>query len=140
MTFNYRIVPLVGRPAPARLCWMGQQISAGLRVVQLSEQDVAISRGDKALPPIAGFLHVEGPAVVTSVRQVCEGLEIRMFNPADVEVTAKLDTTDWPEGPLSPKTVQPVDLESNPLGPTEKLDRVFELNLRPKQIATLRLV
>ena len=140
MTFHYRIMPLTGRPEPARLCWMGQQISAGLRAVQLSERDVVIHQVDKVLPPTASFLRVEGQVVVSSLRQVDEAMEIRLFNPTGLAIKAKLDTTGWPEGACAPKNVQPVDFESNPIGPAEKLNRTFELNLGSKQIATFRLL
>ena len=86
--FRYWIVPVAGEVDRVRLCDLGQQLAAGLRDVQLRPQDVRFFRADLArggvdatLPAVAGFLSVEGPAVVTSIRQVGEGLEVRMFNP-----------------------------------------------------------
>jgi alpha-mannosidase/mannosylglycerate hydrolase len=140
MVFRYWIVPLHGKPDVSRLCRMGQQILAGLRDVQLRGRDVAQYAAGGNLPPIGGWFEVDGSAVVTSIRQVGEGLEVRMFNPTNEQTTAGLR-----QGKLScvgclPKKVECVDFESRPVEHGASLsDEVCQVPLGPKQIVTLRL-
>jgi alpha-mannosidase/mannosylglycerate hydrolase len=134
LTFDYRIVPLNGAPDRARLCALGQQLSARLRTAQLRAADQAIYRTERTLPPTDSFLRVSGAAVVTSVRQVGEHLEVRMFNPADQPTVVTLETRHM-------NSVQRVDLESNPVGECQwnDIDEPYEISLSPKQIVTLRV-
>ena len=136
MVFHYRIMPLTGRPDPVRLCRLGQQMMTGLRTVQLRAEDAAIHRTATTVPPTAGLLRVDGPAVVTSLRQVGEGLELRMFNPVDSGITVCVSSAGLT---APPRTVYPVDFESNPLAPARPLDSICEVPLKAKQIITLRL-
>jgi alpha-mannosidase/mannosylglycerate hydrolase len=141
LTFRYWIVPLAGQPDRTRLCELGQQIAAGLRDVQLRSQDIALHRGVDTLPPTAGFFCVDGSAVVTSARQVGEGLEVRMFNPADEPTRTAIQLTEPLKSAKRPTHAQRVDFESNPLEPAQALDGgAFSLSLKPKQIVTVRLV
>lgn len=141
MEFDYRIVPLAGTPDRTRLCEMGQRISAGLRDVQLRPKDIPIYRSLQTLPPVAGFLRLDGPAVITSVRQVGAGLEVRLFNPQDECSAAKIDFGNWPVGTALPQQVQYVDFESQPLNqPQVRIaNSRAEFSVKPKQIITLRL-
>jgi alpha-mannosidase len=142
--FRYWVIPVVGDVDRVRLCDLGQQLAAGLRDVQLRPKDVQFFRADlardgaseKVLPAAAGFLSVEGPAVVTSIRQVGEGLELRMFNPNTRSGAALLRLGEQ----AAYKKAQRVDLESNPL----KSMRMFEpgvlrVPLKAKEIVTIRL-
>jgi len=139
-TFDYRIVPLSAQADRTRLCRMGQQISAGLRSAQMTDKDIAIYRvGDAQLPAMSGFLSVDGPAVVTSVRQVGQALEVRMFNPTDKTIAAAVATTGRPGNMGQPTRWQPVDFESNPVGEGGEFDGSVELKLAPKKIVTLSL-
>ena len=133
LTFDYRIVPLNGSPDRARLCALGQQLSARLRTAQLRAADQAIYRTERTLPPTDSFLRVSGAAVVTSVRQVGEHLEVRMFNPTDQSTIVTLET--------HMNSIQRVDLESNPLEEWEwnDIDEPCEISLSPKQIVTFRV-
>ncbi|MEO6875772.1 MAG: glycoside hydrolase family 38 C-terminal domain-containing protein, partial [Opitutaceae bacterium] len=81
MTFRYLFKPLAGKPDRAQLCELGLQLSGSLRTVQLRKEDQAIFRTAQTLPATTSFLSVEGPAVVTSLRQVKGAWELRMFNP-----------------------------------------------------------
>ena len=135
ITFRYWVVPLAGEPDRVRLSRLGQSLAAGLRAAQLEPKDAAIHRGEVALPPTASFLDVEGPAVLTSARQVGDGLEARLFNPTYVPAVATLRVAG---GYF--KQAQPVDFESNPAGAIKALDgEMLAVELAPKQILTLRL-
>ncbi|MBM3190856.1 MAG: glycoside hydrolase family 38, partial [Chloroflexi bacterium] len=135
LRFRYWIVPLAGEPDRARLCYLGQQLGAGLRDAQLRSPDIALYRTEGELPPTAGWLRVEGPAVLTSARLVGGGLEVRLFNPLGSAIQAEMGV-----GPYDRFTsAQPVDLESNPVGeslPVE--DGAVRAALAAKQILTLR--
>ena len=140
MTFRYRLVPLAGKPDRTRLCELGQQLSAGLRIVQLRKEDVAIYREGRTLPPTAGFLRLEGPAVVSSVRQVGGGVEVRMFNPRLEAITATLETKGLAASAKRPFKVERVDMESKPIEPLSLgAHGKVKVALAPKQIVTLRL-
>lgn len=139
MTFDYRIVPVTGQPDRTRLCELGREISAGVRIAQLRPQDLAAYRTGHTLPPTAGFLRVDGPVIVSSVRQVGEGLELRMFNPWEKMIVATVDVTHRPKGTNRPSKLQRVDFESNPLDEPATFDGTAKVKLNPKQIVTLRL-
>ncbi len=135
LEFAYRIVPLAAAPERARLCEMGQLLSAGLRVAQLRPEDLPLYRSEPTLPPTASFLRLEGPAVITSARQVGDGLEVRLFNPEPLPVSAMLHL--WPAA--GPRTVQRVDLESRGLEEPRAVGDEVALTLGAKQIVTLRI-
>jgi hypothetical protein len=78
-------------------------------------------------------LEVVGGAVCTSLRRVGSAAEVRIFNPYDHELSARIVQ---PGGGLW-KKARPVDLESRPLGKTLSLDG--PIPLKPKQIITLSL-
>jgi alpha-mannosidase len=140
LTFDYLLVPLDGAPDRTQLCELGQAISAGLQVAQLGRHDLPIYRvAAPPLPPRAGFLGLGGPAVLTSARQVDGALEVRLFNPLGETITATLNVSDRPAGATHPRTVQRVDLASNPLGEPWALDGETKVALKPKEIVTLRL-
>ena len=135
MTFRYFIKPLAGAPDRTLLCELGQRIAAGLRVVQLRAADIAIYRPERSLPATTGFLRLEGPAVVTSARQVGPVMEVRMFNPHAKKISATLELT----GPLAklPAQVQTTDFEGNPRGELAVVKGAVTVALKPKQIVTL---
>jgi hypothetical protein len=135
LVFRYWIAPLTGEPDRSWLCELGQLIVAGVRDAQLGRQDMALyAKGAGHLPPDAGFLRVEGPAVVTSLRRVGEGVEVRMFNPANEPAAVTLHLSEL----LHVQSAQQVDFESNPLEAVHPLDgRAFSLSLKPKQIVTI---
>jgi alpha-mannosidase/mannosylglycerate hydrolase len=145
LVFRYWIVPLADAPDPVRLCALGQQLAAPLRDVQLRSEDLAIERAalsaERTLPPSAGFLSVEGAAVVSSVRQVGGGMEVRLWNPTPEAVRAILRLTERPQAATQPTQAQYVNLESAPLAEPEPIEAgALEVSLGPKQIVTLRLL
>ncbi|NLG98207.1 MAG: glycoside hydrolase family 38 [Chloroflexi bacterium] len=144
--FRYWIVPLAGEPDRARLFELGQKLASGLQVVHLDRAGAGRLRAGqphqgRAMPPAAGFLSVEGPAVVTSLRQAASGgLELRLFNPYNTSVEAALDFSCQPPEMEPPQLAQPVDFESSPVGePLPITNRRAGIALGPKQIRTLRL-
>lgn len=139
MTFHYYVLPLSGEPDRTQLCELGQRIAAGLRAVQLRAADLAIYRSERSLPATAGFFRLEGPAVITSARQVGPAIEIRMFNPHRKKIAAKLHLTGPGGSGRAVRKVQRVDLEGTPLGPVAVAGRVVTVALKPKQILTLSL-
>lgn len=133
LSFRYAIVPLAGAPDRTALGELGQHLAAGLRTVQLRPADVAIFRGARALPATAGWLRVEGPALVSSLRQVGDGVELRLFNPQTRAIAAKLHLAP------SLRTATHTDFEGNPLRSLRVVSGVVALALKPKQIVTVRV-
>jgi alpha-mannosidase/mannosylglycerate hydrolase len=135
MVFEYRIRPLQGAPDRAMLCREGQQLAAGLRSVQLAPADLELYRAAETLPPEQSFMQVDGAVVVTATQQTERGVEVRLFNPNEIEATAEI--TFGPQ--WTPSAVQAVNLEAKPCGDVGKVDGAHhELALKPKQIVTLR--
>jgi alpha-mannosidase/mannosylglycerate hydrolase len=140
LTFDYWLVPLAGDPDRTHLCELGQKISAGLKVAQLGPRDIPIHRsGDFDLPRRAGFLRLDGSAVLTSLRRVDGALEARVFNPLKATTAVTLSLGDWPAGDERPSQAQRVDMESTPLGEPWTIDGEVSIRLKPKEIVTLRL-
>ncbi len=137
--FDYQLVPLAGPPDRVQLTEMGQRMLAGIRAVQLTQQDIDIHSRGGDLPPTAGFLHISGPAVTSSVRQVDKQLELRMFNPSEKTVRAKIDLSGSPAPAPALSRVQKVDFEGNTLDKGADADGAAEVTLKPKEIVTLRL-
>ena len=138
LRFQYWLVPLAGSPDRARLFDLGHQLAGGLRSAQLNRADVARFRQERALPAESGFLALDGPAVVTSLRKVGQCAEVRLFNPDVVPVEAALVFTEK-EDLRCPLEVTPVNFESDPIGqayPVE--DGRVVIPLGPKQIRTIR--
>ena len=100
--FHYWIVPLAAAPDRARLCEDGQRLAAGgPQSVAFMPLDLAHDRGELAkrsggkapaasLPPEAGFLTLEGQAVMTSCRAGEGALEVRLFNPEMKSIRAAI--------------------------------------------------
>jgi alpha-mannosidase/mannosylglycerate hydrolase len=137
LVFKYLILPFQGEPDRTRLFELGQQVSNGFRFAQMQSEDIPIYRKDPKLPAQASFFRLDGPAVISSLQMVNEGLEVRLFNPQTTPIENKLTAENWPEGTQVPQWTQPVDLESNPKGDQKPIDQPIEL--KPKQILTLRL-
>ena len=140
LKFRYWIAPLAGAVDPTRLCELGQRLAGGLRVVQLAAQDVQQHRGAVGLPSAAGFVRLEGKVVMTSLREVSGGVELRCFNPTPARQRARLDLRSWPAVLPTPRSAMPVNFESQPRGAPEPLvDGQIAFALGPKQIMTVRL-
>ncbi len=137
LCFRYWLVPLQGAPDRARLFDLSQSLSGGLRTAQLQAADVARLRQPTSLPATAGYVRVEGPAVLTSLRCEGESVEARLFNPNPTPVEVTLNLSDWP-GNL-PREAYPVNFESEPTGTPYPVEAgKVVLRLSPKQIQTLR--
>ena len=92
------------------------------------------------MPSEGSYLGVDGDAVVTSVQLVGEGLEVRLFNPADSSTTATLRTCDHAMARSQYTRAQLVNLESSVVGDVLLVtEGQLELTLAPKQITTIRL-
>ncbi|MDB6169161.1 MAG: glycoside hydrolase [Verrucomicrobia bacterium] len=139
LSFHYAVMPLRGAPDRARLCELGQQLAAGLRTVQLRAADVLIHRTTGTLLPEAGFLRLEGPAVMTSVRETAGALEIRMFNPQDKKISATVRLGSAGGREKRTPEVQRIDFEGNPLGSLPVVKGGVTTTLKPKEIVTLRV-
>ncbi len=139
LTFHYWILPLDAEPDRSALGHLGQALAAGVRVVQMSAVDVKNNRLKDNLPLSASFLKVEGAVVMTSLREVESGMEVRMFNPNSTPVQARLDFSGQPAAGKRFSNARLVDFESHASGPVNAFDgRVFEVELGPKQILTMR--
>jgi len=134
MTFRYWIVPFAGEAPRTKLCVLGQLLGAGLREAQLQPRHfTAMPWKGKRISARGGLLEVSGGAVCTSLRRVGEATEVRIFNPLNRAISARLSQpsgTPW-------KKVRPVDFESRPIG--KALPFAEPIPLKPKQIVTLSL-
>ncbi len=139
LRFHYWIVPLKGAPDRSRLFELGQLLAGGLRTAQLTAADVARFRQDCSLPAEGGFLSLDSPAVITSLRKEGQGSEVRLFNPDENPVEAVLAFSAGTGNAACPVEVYPVDFESNPVGQPYPVEngRVL-IPLGPKEIRTLR--
>lgn len=139
--FRYWLVPLAGPPDVVRLSRLGQEIACGRRDVQLLARDVAYYRQstEGQLPAKASFLHLSGEALLSSLQQVNGCLEMRLYNPTPKPSVITLALGELAQGAYT--AIQPVNLESAPLGPAEPLtgDR-YTLEVGPKKIVTLRFL
>ena len=138
--FSYWIVPLSGRPEPGTLCRLGQQLAAGLRVVQVEHHDWAKPGLAGAvpgnLPASHSFLEVGTPDVVVSaIHNVDKGKAtvIRLYNPHDsaISVPIKLNC---------PVTMaQLTNLEGHVMEDLTTKGGATRVDLKPKQIVTIRV-
>ncbi len=139
MSFTYAIKPLSGSPGRRRLFDIGQALGAGLRTVCMRWQDVDIHQQENVLPRQAGFLRLDGGAVMTSCRTVGDSVEIRVFNPETKGIEARLDWSANPGAMRKLSSVAEVDLESKPVSEPKKLTgKSFVFGLEPKKIVTWR--
>jgi len=144
MVFRYCLVPLAGAPDRTRLCELGQQLSAGLRVVQLRKEDISIYRSETKLPASGGYLRIDGPAVVSSVRRTGSGasggVEVRMFNPTADPIEVKMDASALAGPGKRGGEAELVDFEGRSIG---KLGSAaagkLKVKLKAKQIVTVRI-
>lgn len=137
LEFKYWILPIKGSPDRTKLCELGQQISSGLGFAQLQPEDISIYRTDPGLPAQAGFLQLEGPAVISSLQWIDGFLEVRLFNPLTEAAEARLSTQNWPGDIPRPQRVQSLNFESSPQGDPASIDQ--PLQLKPKQILTIKV-
>jgi len=136
---HFWLVPLRGAPDRVGLCERGIQLGCGLRTAQLTAYDVKVCPRTAVLPATASLCRVDGPVVVTSAREVDGGFEIRLFNPTTAEAKARIDFSGRPSSAPVPRSVQSVNLESQPLDtPLVVRDGNHDFTVRPKQILTLR--
>ncbi len=133
LRFRYWLAPLQGAPDRSELLSLGQQLAAGLRLAFLEKRSRAFYRQGKDLPAESSFLALHGPAVLTSLRRTPAGLEARLLNPQDAQVTAVLRL---PEN--HPAAAQPVNFEHRPSGPALPVKNgQVEVPLKAKQVLTL---
>lgn len=141
LKFRYRLVPFAGKADPVMLFRHAQELAGGVRSVHLDQSDLAgdsgIGNSPANLPLNEGLLRLEGPAVITSLRQVGNSIEIRLFNPSCSAVEVRLfpaNAANWNKAEL-------VDFESQPLAEAGLLrdDRSILVRMNPKQIRTIAL-
>jgi len=141
-TFRYLVVPLDGEPDPAGLCRLGQQLAAGLRVIQLDDADrrYFAREGDQPhLPPVQSFLKTESDkAVITSVQQDSADATgkvfiVRSFNPTNETIDVPLQ----PTGKIHAAGL--TDLEGRKQDPLPAEAGRVHVTLQPKQIQTVRI-
>ena len=147
LRFRYWLTPLAGEAERARLLNLGLQLAGGVRQVYQQAAQVRFYRPEGRgqgpvksanLPAQAGFVQVDGDAVLTSLRRCADGLEARLFNPTTRTVRARLSTPDWPEGVERPGRGKPENFEHPPAGEgLTVVDGVGKVELRAKQILTL---
>lgn len=137
MTFEYWIVPQAGPIDRRALCDAGIQLAASFRTAQLLARDQPLHRRPGSEAPATGsLLKVEGPAVLTSIRQVGDAVELRLFNPNTVKINTALRLPSHKAGRCQ---VTPVDFESRPLGRRRTVTARLRVALDPKAIVTLRI-
>ncbi len=137
--FTYYLSPLLGPPDRASLGRLAQRLSTGVRDIQLRKSDLDGFRGSRALPQTLEYLKVDGPVVVTSIRQVERRSRSPPVQPHDRDRPATIELMkNNPEFPV-PGSYDFVDFEHHPTGPSQKLvDRSLSLEVEPKKIRTIR--
>jgi alpha-mannosidase len=135
LTFRSWLVPLA-QVDRVELAESAQALAGGHRVVQLASADAAIHRRPTALPTAWSFAELRGDAVLTSLREVGDGFEIRLINPHEYPTTVTLR----PPVGIGPG-IGLVDFESRPLGDAVAVNPGGEiaLDLPAKRVVTLRL-
>jgi len=134
LMFRYALVPLMGAPDRTRLGELGQQLAGGLRNVQLRAADLAIFRSERTAPATAGWLRLEGPALLSSLRQLGSAIEVRLYNPHARRIVARLVPA-----PNIAQSATLTDFEGNVRGRLRLTRGRLGLSLKPKQIITVRL-
>jgi len=137
ITFHYWIIPLAGAPERARLFDQAQLLLAGVRSAQLQPQDITLYRQRQSLSVQGSLVQVSNPAVVTSLRMVAEGIELRLFNPEEAPTNIQIRLGDSVTARYHRFTR--VNLESIPLEDMAVLTNPVEVQVGAKQIITLRL-
>lgn len=137
--FQYRIVPLSGKPDVACLCRTGQRLTAGVRVVQQERRDIVgqpgVTPAERTLPASQSFLSVDGKNVVATALYRChEGEEaaLRLFNPTARRVEVLITMP----GVQKPAAITDFTGTRIAVAPRDG-DKVL-VNLKPKQIATIQ--
>lgn len=136
LVFRWRIVPIgAGGPDVAALSRMGQQLSAGLHVEQVTPADLPSIAPTRETPAEASLMSVGGDCVVTSLRQVRGKVELRAFNP--LRRAGKLVLRP---GTLQFGLAQPTDFEGKPIGDVHLANGGgITIDVGPKKIVTLQL-
>jgi alpha-mannosidase len=152
LKFRFAIVPLQGQPDVTAIFDKAAQIAAGLPVWQLRSDDLTLARREltnpagraettpfRTLPAAAGFLRVEGAAVISAIQKTDEGIEVRLFNPttSTIETGLVLDAVLCPKLPV---TATKIDLDYRVLEELAAPENgAVRFTLRAKEIATIRL-
>jgi alpha-mannosidase/mannosylglycerate hydrolase len=138
--FDYRIVPLAGKPDVSRLSRTGQQLAAGVRCTQIEPRDYLSFQPseipERSLPLRQSMLEIEaGEAIVSAIHQVShdERASIRVFNPTGQRTKAKLSLAG------TTQQAQLTDLEGKAHDDLAVRDNRVEVEIKPKQILTVRL-
>lgn len=139
LVFRYRLIPFAGEPDRFGLFRHAKELAAGIRVINLDQRDLDYERGKSGIENRFpdSFLSVSGGAVLTSLRQVGEGTELRVFNPWDREIAARIR-----RGPSLREThAERVNFESEPTdGSLATEEGEVVVKLRPKEICSVRMV
>jgi alpha-mannosidase/mannosylglycerate hydrolase len=140
--FEYRILPLAGRPDVSRLTRLGQSLAGGVRVVQLEPKDISPDhtpgspRNRRTLAPVHGLMEIDhGQAVVSAVQRDCGGSAtvVRLFNPTTQETQSQLSI------PGTQGDVQFTDLEGNAGDALPRQGEQVRIELAPKRIVTVSI-
>ncbi len=135
--FRFWIVPLTGEPDRGRLFEYAGRVAAGHRVVHLRPEDIKRYREfSSELEPTGSLISIDLPVVMTSLRNVGESVEVRVFNPTDEPVESKVFS------PLGIHSAKWVDFESRELPDALEVsgDSLVHISLKSKEIKTLSVV
>ncbi|NJN17923.1 MAG: hypothetical protein HC822_17440 [Oscillochloris sp.] len=135
LRFRLWIVPLSDEPDRVKLYDLGRLLAAGVRIAHVRPPRPHDPSPAIQLPAESGFLAIEGPLALSSLRHVGETMELRIFNPNPTPATAIL------RFPPQCRISETIDLAGNPLGTSQPLDETHAqtITLNPKQILSLRL-
>jgi len=136
LEFQYRIVPFSGTLDTSVLFDIAQELSGKIRSVSLNAKDVELKRCKNSLPVSASLMSIEGGGILTSLRQVDEDIEIRMFNPGDTaeDIVVKVHPS------LSTRKSHAVDFESRDAAtfPSLRNDEL-RFSLAKRKIVTIQM-
>lgn len=141
LTFGCWLSPVRGEIDRVGLTEDSILLGAGLRVAQIPSAGLGglFLPVTPDLPPAASFLAVSGGVVVTSIRDRCGALEVRLFNPATKAITAICDFSGRPRSVAQPAWAERVNFEGKSLGKRRPVNAgILRTAVRSKEIVTLR--
>ncbi|MCD6175018.1 MAG: glycoside hydrolase [Planctomycetes bacterium] len=138
LTFRYCVMPISGGIDRIKLFEEAQSLANGVRAAQLRKCDLDAVGINPKLPPEQGFMDIKG-AVLTNVSSFRGNIEIRFFNPLDIDAVAEIGFASKTIAADFSKAWK-VDFDANKLGEGINIcEGLISVPMRAKEIVTLTL-
>lgn len=137
LKFNYWIKP-ISKYNPIELCTLGNLVTSGFKNCIVSQDDFLWYDNKKKCPVSDSLVEVKG-AVLSSLRMVQNNLQIRLFNPLDIE--AKCTCQFSLSCDVQFVSAIMVDLLGNQIGDVLQIsDGHLEFLIPAKKIVTFKII